>query len=167
MMAVAAAAVAMTMATALTSGGDCGSRSIGEEKSYKGGKVLNLKSLGGGVGCGVVDKPTEEGTGEWEGGNHCRCPGFDGGGCGLLSPLSTSLSLMSIMTTTTTGSLGGGEMMNEWDFEEVARRRRVTEVGLTAQEEGGRGVANLQRCYLYCGWSLIAYTGITYKTTHA
>ncbi len=40
---------------------------------------------------------------------------------------------------------GGGEMTNEWDFEEVARRRRATEDDLTAWEEGG-GMANLQRC---------------------
>ncbi len=32
--------------------------------------------------------------------------------------------------------------MNEWDFEEVARRRRATEDNLTAQENGG-GMATL------------------------
>jgi hypothetical protein len=40
-------------------------------------------------------------------------------------------------------------MTNKWDFEEVARRRRVMEDDLTAREEGGGGIANLQRfCFV-------------------
>ncbi len=49
-MAVMAAAVAMRMVVALTSGGNCGGHSVGEAESSKGGKVLHLQSLGGGVG---------------------------------------------------------------------------------------------------------------------
>jgi hypothetical protein len=55
MMAVVEAAVVTMMAGALTLGGHCGSYSIGEAESSKGGVVLHLQALGGSVGCGAVD----------------------------------------------------------------------------------------------------------------
>jgi hypothetical protein len=104
MMAMAAAAVVTTVVVALTSGGDCGGRGVEEAESSKGGMVLNLQALGGSVGCGAVNKLTEEGTREGGGGDHLRCRGFDSKGCGLPSPLSTlsSPTLTTTMTTTTT-----------------------------------------------------------------
>jgi hypothetical protein len=104
-MAVAAAAVATTAAAALTLGGKCGGRSVGEAESYKGGMVLHLQASGVGVGRGAVNKPTEDGAGEWEGGDRCCHRGFDGGGHGLPSPpstLSSPTSTTMTMTTTTT-----------------------------------------------------------------
>jgi hypothetical protein len=54
-------------------------------------------------------------------------------------------------------------MTNEWDFKEVARRRRAMEDDLTAREDG-EGVGKPSKIVvLYCDWSLIAYTGIKYK----
>ncbi len=67
-MSVAAAAVATTTAAALTLGGDCGNCGVKEAESSKGGKVLHLQSLGGGIECGAIDEPTEDGAGEGEGG---------------------------------------------------------------------------------------------------
>jgi hypothetical protein len=90
-MAVAAAAVAMTTAVALTSGGNCGGRSVGEAESSKGGTVLHLQASGCGVGHGVVNEPTDEGTGEGEGGDRHRHRGFNGGGCGLQSPVEPNV----------------------------------------------------------------------------
>ncbi len=55
----------MTAVAALLLGGNCGVR---EAESSKGGMVLHLQASGGGVGRGAVDKPTEEGAGEGEGG---------------------------------------------------------------------------------------------------
>jgi hypothetical protein len=115
-MAVAAVAVAMTMAAALTSRGDCGGRGVGEAESSKGGTVLHLQASGGGVGRGAVNEPTDEGAGEGEGGDRCRGHGFDGGGRELPSPLSTlssltlTMTMMTTMTTRTTWarSQGGG-----------------------------------------------------------
>jgi hypothetical protein len=89
MMAVPAVAVATTTEAALTLGGDSGSRNIGEVESSKGEMVLHLQTLGGGVGCGAVNEPTIEGAGEGEGGDLCCHHGFNSGGCGLPSPLST------------------------------------------------------------------------------
>jgi hypothetical protein len=100
-MAVAAGAVAMTTAAALTLGGNCGGCGIGEAKSSKGGMVLHLQASGGGVGRGAVDEPTEEGAEDGGKGDHCHRCGFDGGGRGLLSPLSTLSSPTSTTTTMT------------------------------------------------------------------
>jgi hypothetical protein len=104
-MAVAMAAVATRMAAALTSGGDCGSCGIGEAESSKGWRVLHLQTLGGSVGCGLVDKPMEEGAGEGEGADCCHHHGFDGGGHGLLPSLLTLSSPTSMMTTMTTTTM--------------------------------------------------------------
>ncbi len=68
MMAVGTATVGTMAAEALTLGGNCSGRGIGEEESSKGGTVLYLQALGGGVGRGMFDEPTEEGAGEGEGG---------------------------------------------------------------------------------------------------
>ncbi len=68
-MAVVVVAVATTMAAALTLGGNCSGRGIGEAESSKGGTVLHLQALGGGVGRGAVDKLMEEGAGEGGGGS--------------------------------------------------------------------------------------------------
>ncbi len=79
--------MATMTAAALTSGGACGGRGVGEGESSKGGTVLHLQALGCGVGRGAVDKPMEEGAGEGKGGDHhCRCR-FDGRGCRLQSPV--------------------------------------------------------------------------------
>ncbi len=101
-MAVAAAAVATTTAAALTSGGNCVGCGVGEAESSKGGTVLYLQALGGGVGHGAVDEPTEECAGEGEGGDLRHHRGFDGGGCRLPSLSSTSSSPTLTTTTTTT-----------------------------------------------------------------
>jgi hypothetical protein len=53
-------------------------------------------------------------------------------------------------------------MMNDWDFDEVARRRRAMEDDSLAQEDGG-GWQTCEDVVLYCGLSLTAYTGIKYK----
>ncbi len=66
-MAVAALEVVTTTAAALTLGGGCGGCGVEEAESSEGGTVLHLQALGG-VGHGAVDKPTEEGAGEGEGG---------------------------------------------------------------------------------------------------
>jgi hypothetical protein len=51
------------------------------------------------------------------------------------------------------------------DFEEIMRRRRAMEDNAMAQEDGrGRGWQPAKM--LFCGWSLVAYTGFEYKTTH-
>jgi hypothetical protein len=105
-MAVAAVAVAMTMVAALTLRGGCGSRCVGEAESSKGGTVLHLQALGSGGGHGLVKEPMEEGAGLGEGGNHCRCHGFDSRGCGHSSPLLTSSSpTTTTMTTTITTAM--------------------------------------------------------------
>ncbi len=101
MMAVAAAAVATTAAATLTLGGDCGGPGIGEAESSKGGTVLHLQALGGSVGRGAINKLTEEGAGEGEGGDCCCHHGFNGGGCRLPSPSLTLSSPTSTMTTKT------------------------------------------------------------------
>ncbi len=100
-MAVAAAAVATTTVAALTLGDNCSGRGIGEAESSKGGMVLHLQASGGGIGRGAVNKPTEEGAGEGEGGDCCHRRGFDDGGHGLPSPLLTSSSLTSTTMTAT------------------------------------------------------------------
>jgi hypothetical protein len=114
-MAVAAAAVVMTVAAALTSGGDYGGHGIGEAESSKGGTVLHLQALGGSVGRGVVDELMEEGAGEGEGGDCCHHRRFNGGGRGLLTPLSTlsspmlmTMTMTMTMTTTTKMTMRAG-----------------------------------------------------------
>jgi hypothetical protein len=86
-MTVAAVAVATTTVAGLTSGGNCGNHGVREVDSPKGGMVLHLQASGSSVGRDVVDKPTEEGAQEVEGGDCHHCCGFDGGCCGLPSPL--------------------------------------------------------------------------------
>ncbi len=152
---MAALAVATTTAAALTSGGDCGGRGVREAESSEGGTVLHLQALGGWVGRGAVDEPTEEGAGEGEGGVRHRCRGFDGRGRGLPSPLSTSSSLTLSMTTTTTmttmtttraRSRGGGENPNEWDFEEVAGGERQWRTIRWRGRTGGGGWQTCKDC---------------------
>jgi hypothetical protein len=75
---------------------------LGKVASSEGGMVLHLQALGGGVGCGLVNKPMEEGAGDREGGDCCHCHGFKGRGHGLLSPLSTSSSPTLLTTRTMT-----------------------------------------------------------------
>jgi hypothetical protein len=100
--------VATTTAVALPSGGDGSGRSIGEVESSKGGLVLHLQALGGGVGCGAIEELMEEGAAEGEGGVRHRCHGFNSRGCRFPSPSTTSSSPMLVtmmtmtMTTTTT-----------------------------------------------------------------
>ncbi len=108
---------------------------------------------------------------------HCHC-GFNGGGCRLLSPSSTSSSPTLMRTTMTTAkpttttrmtrvrSQGGEEMTNEWDFEEVGRRRRATEDDLTAWEDGGGdGVPAKMLFCIVVGVSLHTQE-LNIKTTH-
>ncbi len=42
---------------------------VGEAESSKGGMVLHLLALGGGIGRGTVNEPMEESAGEGKGGD--------------------------------------------------------------------------------------------------
>jgi hypothetical protein len=153
-MAVMAAAVARTAAAALTLGDDCSGCSVGEAESSKGGTVLHLQALSGGVGRGAVDEPTEEGTGEG-GGWDCGCPcGFHGGGRRLPSPsstlssptLTTTMTTLRMATTTWAWSQGGERDDKQMGF----RGGREEEKG-NGGPFGGTGgwgvvVVNLRRC---------------------
>jgi hypothetical protein len=78
---------------------------------------------------------------------------------------TTTTTTMAMMTTMTmrAWSRKGGDITSKWDFKEVARRRRAMEDDSTAQEDVGGGWCTCKDVVLYCGWSLIAYTGIKYK----